>query len=91
MQMGERMAELASGMPGFIDYKDFAAEDGENLTLVHFDTEEHLRAWACQEEHRAGQERARREFFSEYSIEVCRTERAYGFSLEGGRRDFTLA
>jgi heme-degrading monooxygenase HmoA len=90
MAMGERMAELASAMPGFIDYKDFASEDGENLTLVHFDSEEHLKAWANEPEHRAGQERARQEFFCEYQIEVCKPVRAYRFTLQDGRRDMAV-
>lgn len=88
--MGARMAELAAAMPGFVAYKDFVAEDGENLTLVHFDSEEHLKAWANEPEHRAGQERARHEFFSEYQIEVCRPVRAYRFSVEDGRHDMAL-
>jgi heme-degrading monooxygenase HmoA len=28
--LAERMYELVSGMPSFVSYKDFAAEDGEN-------------------------------------------------------------
>jgi len=35
---GTRMYELASAMPGFVSYKDFAAQDGENVTIVEFDT-----------------------------------------------------
>jgi heme-degrading monooxygenase HmoA len=88
--MGERMAELAAAMPGFIAYKDFASEDGENLTLVHFDSEAHLKAWANEPEHRAGQEQARREFFTEYQIEVCKPVRAYRFSVEHGRQDMAI-
>jgi hypothetical protein len=36
--VGARMYELGSAMPGFVSYKDFAAEDGETLTLVEFET-----------------------------------------------------
>lgn len=89
--MGERMAALASAMPGFVAYKDFVSEDGENLTLVHFDSEEHLKAWAHEPEHRAGQERARREFFSDYQIEVCQPVRAYRFSVQDGRHEMAVA
>ena len=81
------MAELAAAVPGFIDHKDLFAEDAENLTLVRFDSDEHLDARAKQEERRAGHERARQEFFSDYRTEVCRTERAYRFAVETGRRD----
>ena len=39
------MYELAASMPGFLLYQDFAASDGEFLTLVEFDTAEHLAVW----------------------------------------------
>lgn len=37
--LGARMYELASAMPGFMSYKDYAAADGESLTLVAFESE----------------------------------------------------
>ena len=84
--MGERMYELASAMPGFLSYKDFTAEDGESVTVVEFATEAELLAWRHQPEHVAGQERGRLEFFSEYQIQVCHVERAYGFTIADGWR-----
>jgi heme-degrading monooxygenase HmoA len=36
----ERMGELVSEMPGFVSYKDFAAEDGENVTIVELSSME---------------------------------------------------
>ena len=83
--MGARMYELGSAMPGFLDYKDFAAEDGETLTLVAFDTEEHLLAWRNHPEHLEVQARGRAEFFSEYAITVSEVRRAYTFSQADGR------
>ena len=49
--IGARMYELGSAMPGFVSYKDFAADDGETLTLVEFETEEQLLAWRNHPEH----------------------------------------
>jgi hypothetical protein len=43
--MGERMYEIASGMAGFISYKDFAAADGENVSIVEFESLEALASW----------------------------------------------
>jgi heme-degrading monooxygenase HmoA len=83
--LNERMVALASAMPGFISYKDYAAEDGENVTIVEFASEAEQLAWRSQAEHRDAQERGRREFFSEYQIQVCRVERAYRFSPTQGR------
>jgi heme-degrading monooxygenase HmoA len=86
-KLGARMYELGSAMPGFVSYKDFAAADGESVTLVEFDTEEHLLAWRNQPEHLEVQARARAEFFSEYSITVSQPRRAYNFSHADGRVD----
>ncbi|MDN3921720.1 antibiotic biosynthesis monooxygenase family protein [Roseateles violae] len=77
--LGMRMYELASAMPGFLSYKDFAAADGENLSLVEFADADSLRAWRLHPEHVAVQERARLEFMAEYQIDVCRPERSYAF------------
>ena len=80
MQHGTRMYELASGMPGFVSYKDFAAEDGENVSLVEFESLETLKAWRDHPEHVAVQRRGREAFFTEYRIQVCDTVRSYAFT-----------
>jgi heme-degrading monooxygenase HmoA len=69
--LGARMYELASAMPGFISYKDFGAEDGEYVTIVEFETLEHVNAWRDHPEHKTAQERGRSEFFQEYTIHVA--------------------
>lgn len=73
------MYELAVSMPGFVSYKDFIAEDGENVSIVEFDTLEHLAAWKDHPEHRQAQADGRERFFSEYRIQVCSTVREYDF------------
>ena len=82
MADGERMYQLASAMPGFISYKDFVAEDGENATIVEFDTLEHLAAWRDHPEHKEVQQKGREQYFSEYRIQVCSTVRDYDFRRE---------
>ena len=78
-QVGQRMYELASSMPGYISYKDFAAEDGESAAIVEFESLETLAAWREHPEHRAVQQRGRDEFFAEYRIQVCTPVRDYRF------------
>ncbi len=68
---GGRMYELASSMPGFLSYKDFAAADGENVSIIEFESPETLAAWRDHPEHKQMQARGRLEFFSEYQIQVC--------------------
>ena len=82
---GARMYELASAMPGFLSYKDYAAEDGETLTLVEFASEATLLAWRNEPEHLAVQQQGRDEFFLDYHIQVCEPRRAYRYTLAEGR------
>ena len=78
-RMGGRMYELASAMPGFVSYKDFTAEDGENVSIVEFESLETLEAWRTHPEHRAVQEQGRAALMTEYHIQVCQTVRDYAF------------
>ena len=80
-QLGERMYSIASSMPGYISYKDFAAEDGESVSIVEFDSHETLAAWRDHAEHKAAQQRGRDEFFSEYHIQVCAPMRESRFQF----------
>lgn len=86
--MAHRMAALATGMPGFVSYKDFVAEDGENVSIVEFESPETLAAWRDHPEHKAVQERGRADFFAEYRIQVCAPIRDYSFrwNEQGDRR-----
>jgi heme-degrading monooxygenase HmoA len=76
---GRRMYELAAAMPGFVSYKDYASSDGESVSIVEFDTPEHLAAWREHPEHRTVQARAREALLAEYRVQVCRLERESRF------------
>lgn len=77
--VGIRMYELASAMPGFISYKDFAAADGESVSIVEFESLETLKAWRDHPEHVAAQQLGRDHYFAEYRIQVCTPVRSYSF------------
>lgn len=83
--MGQRMYELASTMPGFVSYEEFAAADGESLALVKFLDAQTLKAWYQHPEHVEVQHRSRASVFSEYDISVCELSREYRFSVGTGR------
>ncbi len=76
----DRMVELARTMPGYISHKGFFAEDGERVTIVEFEHEEGMRAWRTNPEHVEAQRRARREFYAEYSVQVCELTRESKFN-----------
>jgi heme-degrading monooxygenase HmoA len=77
-----RMAELAATMPGYISHKGFFADDGERVTVVEFESEDGMRAWRMNPEHRAAQRKAREIYYSEYHIQVCEVVREASFKRE---------
>jgi len=66
-----RMLDLARSIPGFVSYKAFAADDGERVSIIEFETDEALRAWREHPEHRKAQAAGRDRFYAEYDIKVC--------------------
>jgi heme-degrading monooxygenase HmoA len=77
--LANRMLELAQTMPGYISSKDFAADDGERVTIVEFADERGLRTWRTNPEHAAAQKLARQKYYSEYRIQVCTLDRESKF------------
>lgn len=77
----QRMEELARAMPGHLSHKGFTAADGERVTIVEFDSEEHQRAWAEHPEHREARRLGREAFYTEYSIQVCQRLRGHAHKL----------
>ncbi len=75
--LGQRMAELAAGMPGFVDLHKVDLADGRELAIAYFDSEEHMQAWYLHPEHREAQRAGRDTFLDDYLIEVCEVKRAY--------------
>jgi heme-degrading monooxygenase HmoA len=73
------MFRLAHTMPGLVDVKTFASDDGEHVTIATFADEESQRAWREHAEHRAAQRAGRDRFYAEYSIQVCDTVRVRTF------------
>jgi len=83
LALAERMSELAKTMPGYISHKGFFADDGERVTVVEFESEEGMRAWRMNPEHRAAQKKAREVYYSEYNIQICEVVREAKFKRDG--------
>jgi heme-degrading monooxygenase HmoA len=77
--VGTRMYELASSMPGFVSYNEYAAASGENVSVVEFASHETLAAWRAHPEHVEVQRLGRERYFSSYRISVCDVVRDYSF------------
>jgi heme-degrading monooxygenase HmoA/ketosteroid isomerase-like protein len=66
-------------MKGFVDSRDFMAEDGERLALIEWDTAENLAEWRDEPSHRAAQQMGRDRYYSEYRIQICSELRSSKF------------
>jgi heme-degrading monooxygenase HmoA len=83
---GARAAELearARTFPGFVEFKEFVAADGERLALVTFASDAAEAAWRDDTEHRAAQEEGRNAFYSEYDVAVCSVLRRHVWPASG--------
>jgi heme-degrading monooxygenase HmoA len=81
-----RAAELearARTFPGFVEFKEFVAADGERLALVTFASDAAEAAWRDDTEHRAAQEEGRNAFYSEYDVAVCSVLRRHVWPASG--------
>lgn len=67
----EQVHARAIAMPGFQSTKDFAADDGERLTIVEWDSPERLTAWRDDPAHREAQQLGRDRYYASYSIQIC--------------------
>jgi heme-degrading monooxygenase HmoA len=74
-----RMAELATTMPGFVSYRQYASADGEGVAVVEFESHETVAAWRAHPEHREAQRLGRERWFAQYRITVCEAVRDYSF------------
>ena len=81
--LAAEMLAIAESMPGFVSYKVFKADDDERCTLVEFETEEALKVWREQVDHRRAQQLGRERFYAEYSLQIGTPARGSCFRFEG--------
>ncbi|HAV63829.1 MAG TPA: antibiotic biosynthesis monooxygenase [Verrucomicrobiales bacterium] len=76
--MADRMLELARAQPGYVGIESVRGGDGLGITVSYWESEEAIRNWKANTEHLEAQRRGREEWYSGFSLRVCRVERAYG-------------
>lgn len=74
-RMAERMVELASRQPGFLGVESARSPDGFGITVSYWASEEAIRDWRRQAEHRMAQELGRERWYAAFRIRVARVER----------------
>ncbi len=74
-----RMLELARKVPGFISVKTFAAEDGERVTLVEYESDRAVAQWRENPEHVQAQIHGREKYYDEFILQTCDVIRSQTF------------
>ncbi len=76
----EKMIELGSSMPGFLEIKEFKADDGEAMMLVAFQSRADMIHWRDHPVHKKAQQRGRERYFSKYDVKICEVIQHYSYS-----------
>jgi heme-degrading monooxygenase HmoA len=78
-QAFEEMLATVAAVPGFISIEGFTGEDGSEMAVVRFESEEAIVAWRNHPDHVRTRDRGREEFFDSYEIAVAEVTRAYAW------------
>jgi heme-degrading monooxygenase HmoA len=77
--MAEEMLDRARAMPGFVDFKSYRADDGERISVIHWESQETMRDWANDARHLVAQRLGREKWYEYFRLEVAEVVRSYGF------------
>ena len=79
--MADKMEALANTMPGFLGIE--SAHDGLGITISYWESEEAIRNWHQQSEHKLAQQKGYEIWYQSFMTRVCKVERDYGYERDG--------
>ncbi|MEU6242958.1 antibiotic biosynthesis monooxygenase [Streptomyces sp. NPDC047024] len=77
--MSKRMAELGEAQPGYLGRESMTDADGRDLVVIYYTDAESITSWKAHPEHLEAQRLGRDRWYSSYTVEVARVERAYAW------------
>ena len=77
------LAQHAATFEGFIDAKDFIAEDGERLSVVRWKDLPTLARWRTDLQHVAAKAAGRERWYESYQIEIASIIEVHSFEAPG--------
>ena len=75
-EMAARMLALAAEQPGYLGVE--SAREGLGITVSYWGSLEAIAAWRRNAEHQDAQQRGQDNWYSAYTVRICRVEREYG-------------
>ncbi|SFF52909.1 antibiotic biosynthesis monooxygenase family protein [Sunxiuqinia elliptica] len=79
-QMAQKMEEIAKLQPGYLGIE--SARNDLGITVSYWDSEEAIRNWKAQLEHRLAQKMGKERWYQSYKVRVARVERDYDFGVK---------
>ena len=74
--MADRMVALASEQPGFLGVESVRDGNGLGITVSYWESEEAIRAWKANSDHKLAQETGKKRWYADYVIRIAKVERA---------------
>ena len=71
------MEALASKQPGYLGMDHARSEIG--ITISYWESLEAIAAWKAQKDHQLAQHKGKSQWYSSYTIRICKVEREYHF------------
>lgn len=84
-KMAEKMVQLAKEEPGFLGVESARDANGFGITVSYWNSEESIRKWKANAEHRLAQKYGREKWYARYFTRVARVERDYDFIKKEGK------
>lgn len=74
-EMGDKMVKLASEQPGFLGVESVRDDSGFGITVSYWESEEAIRNWKANAEHRFAQAKGKAEWYEHFMTRVAKVER----------------
>lgn len=79
-KMASEMEKLAKLQPGYLAMDHARNETG--ITISYWKTLEDIANWKAQLDHKQAQDLGKSKWYKNYTVRICRVEKAYHFSNE---------
>jgi len=80
--MNRRMAELGVQQPGYLGRESSIAPDGHEVAVLYYADADSITAWKAHPEHLEAQALGKASWYSAYTVQISRVERAYTFTRD---------
>lgn len=71
------MVELASQQEGFLGVESVRDQNGSGITVSYWKSQDSIKRWKENAFHKKAQEKGMKDWYSSYSVRICKVEREY--------------